>query len=113
MKKNPDFIVKTGKRKGRLQDRYLNSPEATIRLLKEVRKNSDVRRLINNANIPILKTQEKKAIKKTESKKEATSIQEINRRSAAVVARKNKRAADKRDKIFNDFLKRIGSNKRL
>lgn len=42
-----------------------------------------------------------------------TAIDKINKRSAEVVAKKNKKAADKRDKIFNDFLKRIGSNKRL
>jgi len=45
---NPDFIVKTGKRKGRLQSRYLNSPVATLRLLKKIDEGS--LNAINNAN---------------------------------------------------------------
>ena len=57
---NPRFIVESGSRKGLLQSRYLNSSVATLLLLKEVKKYSDVRRVINNADIPILNQQEKK-----------------------------------------------------
>jgi hypothetical protein len=48
---NPKFIVMTGKRKGRLQDKYLNSSVATLILLKQIRNDDDSISAINDADI--------------------------------------------------------------